>query len=162
MLLGQVFVVKDRKAARQVLAKREDHVRAVTLRGEVFHASGPISVDSEGRAAALRRPREQQELGEKLNDVEINLKEVDEKIQKIDELEVFVDLIIFRAHCGAPPNTKKNVVYACIACPRAASAASRSTSLKVGWACTLRAISAGVSALSQSERSSIFPANGLP
>jgi chromosome segregation protein len=87
LLLGQVFVVKDRKVARQVLAEREDHVRAVTLRGEVFHASGPISVDSEGRAAALRRPREQQELGEKLNDVEINLKEVDEKIQKIDELE---------------------------------------------------------------------------
>ena len=87
LLLGQVFVVKDRKAARQVMAKWEDHTRAVTLRGEVFHASGPISVDSEGRAAALRRPREQQELGEKLSDAEINLREVDEKIQKNDELE---------------------------------------------------------------------------
>jgi chromosome segregation protein len=62
LLLGQTLVTRDRRAARRALAGQPGHVRAVTLRGEVFAASGAIVVDSEGSAATLSRPRQRQEL----------------------------------------------------------------------------------------------------
>ncbi|TAK13634.1 MAG: chromosome segregation protein SMC [Anaerolineae bacterium] len=64
LLLGQALVVKDRGAARRALAGQPVTARAVTLRGEVFAASGAILVDSEASAATLSRPRQRQELQE--------------------------------------------------------------------------------------------------
>lgn len=62
LLLGQVLVVRDRRAARRALAGQPGHARAVTLRGEAFAASGAILVDTESSAATLSRPRQRQEL----------------------------------------------------------------------------------------------------
>jgi chromosome segregation protein len=44
LLLGRVIVVRDRKTARRVLKGQPSGTRAVTLHGEVFHASGPVFV----------------------------------------------------------------------------------------------------------------------
>ena len=54
LLLGQVIIVRDRKTARAVLAGQAGNVRAVTLEGEVFLASGPVLAGKPTQTAALR------------------------------------------------------------------------------------------------------------
>jgi chromosome segregation protein len=66
LLLGQVLVVRDRAAARSALSGRTGGLRAVTLRGEVFHATGQVLAGKPTRAAALGRPRQRRELQEAL------------------------------------------------------------------------------------------------
>ena len=70
LLLGQVLVVRDRTAARRVLAGQPKSTRAVTVRGEVFHATGQISAGKPAKTAALGRPRQRRELQESLEDIE--------------------------------------------------------------------------------------------
>ncbi len=53
LLLGQVLIVNDRTAARRVLAGQPKNTLAVTLRGEVFHATGQVSAGKPAKAAAL-------------------------------------------------------------------------------------------------------------
>jgi len=50
LLLGNVIIVEDRQSASRALRDRPNGVRAVTLRGEVFHAAGPVSTIGEGGA----------------------------------------------------------------------------------------------------------------
>jgi len=61
LLLGRVFVTRDRSAARRVLAGQPSGVRAVTLQGEIFHSEGPIQAgagESEGEQTLLGRARQ--------------------------------------------------------------------------------------------------------
>ncbi len=62
LLLGQVIVVRDRAAARRLLVGKAANVRAVTLRGEVFYATGQVLAGKPAKAAALGRPRQRREL----------------------------------------------------------------------------------------------------
>jgi len=59
-LLGQVLVVRDRSTARKILQSGDwrnmPQLRVVTLRGELFHASGPILAGATGQGV-LSRPR---------------------------------------------------------------------------------------------------------
>jgi chromosome segregation protein len=75
VLLGRVLVVEDRQAARHVLKELyskdralsdAQYIRAVTLKGEVFHASGPILAGSEAKSTKLGRPRQRRELEQQL------------------------------------------------------------------------------------------------
>ena len=63
-LLGRTLVVRDRSAARQVLNRlvAVDGLRVVTLKGEVFHASGPVQAGSEAAQVTLSRPRQRKSL----------------------------------------------------------------------------------------------------
>ena len=70
LLLGQVLIVRDRSAARRTLAGQSGNVRAVTLRGEVFFATGQVLAGKPARAAALGRPRQRRELQGTLTDVD--------------------------------------------------------------------------------------------
>jgi len=70
LLLGQVVVVRSRTAARHVLAGLPRQARAVTLLGEVFHATGEVVAGKPGKAAALGRPRQRRELQETLSEAE--------------------------------------------------------------------------------------------
>ena len=74
LLLGQVLIVQDRQSARQVLRGKENHVRAVTLKGEVFYGSGAILVDAGKRAATLSRPRQRKSLEDRVGELEAQLK----------------------------------------------------------------------------------------
>ena len=62
LLLGQTVVVEDRAAARRWLAAQPQGARAVTLRGEVFVARGPVLTGAPGAASTLSRPRQRKEL----------------------------------------------------------------------------------------------------
>lgn len=66
VLLGQVIVTRDRAAARRLLSGQTGHVRAVTLRGEVFRADGSVLAGKATHAGTLGRPRQKRELGQSL------------------------------------------------------------------------------------------------
>jgi chromosome segregation protein len=87
LLLGQVIVVTDRKAAKRIIKRSDNFIKTVTLRGEVFNSSGAILVDSAERAGTIRRPRKRQEVAQKVADAEKKLSELDKEIQGIREQE---------------------------------------------------------------------------
>ena len=83
LLLGQVLVVRNRAAARRVLAGQPKYTRAVTLRGEVFHATGQVSAGKPLKAAALGRPRQRRELQERLNSVGHQIEKMDSELKEL-------------------------------------------------------------------------------
>jgi chromosome segregation protein len=83
LLLGQVMVVRDRKAARKVLAGRNTNTRAVTLGGEVFFASGQVLAGKQAKATGLGRPRQRRELQEALKVVERESTSLDTELRKL-------------------------------------------------------------------------------
>jgi len=85
LLLGQVLVVRDRPAARRVLAGQPKNARAVTLRGEVFHATGQVSAGKPAKAAALGRPRQRRELQEALAAIERQVEKLDLELKKLSD-----------------------------------------------------------------------------
>jgi chromosome segregation protein len=88
LLLGQVLIVEDRSAAKKTLRGNNDNqLRVVTLKGQVFHGGGAILVDSGGRAAALRRPRQRKELSDQILNFESKLSEVNQQLIDLDGQE---------------------------------------------------------------------------
>ncbi len=83
LLLGQVLIVRDRPAARRVLAGQPKYTRAVTLRGEVFHATGQVSAGKPVKAAALGRPRQKRELLEKIETLAHQIEKLDMELKKL-------------------------------------------------------------------------------
>jgi len=74
LLLGNVIIVSDRNAARHLLATQPGSVCAVTLKGEVFQANGPILTiggDSKSeRTSVLNRTKKRNKIIEKITDLE--------------------------------------------------------------------------------------------
>jgi chromosome segregation protein len=88
LLLGQVIIVRDRRAARRALESQPHGVRAVTLRGEVLYASGPASAGSGGESASeqtlLSRGRQRREAQAARSRVEAQLGETDAQLAQLD------------------------------------------------------------------------------
>jgi chromosome segregation protein len=61
LLLGNTLVVKNRSAARRLVAGLPAHARVVTLSGEVFRADGLILAGKAPRSGTLSRPRQRRE-----------------------------------------------------------------------------------------------------
>lgn len=71
LLLGQVWVAEDRRAARRLIRQANQPVRVVTLKGEVFHASGLVQAGGAGGSGStLSRPRQRKEIQADLESVE--------------------------------------------------------------------------------------------
>ena len=88
LLLGQVIVVRDRAVARRVLSGQPGGVRAVTLNGEVFYASGPVTGGGGGGETEpqtlLGRNRQRRELNASQNRLRSELVETDERLQALE------------------------------------------------------------------------------
>ena len=84
LLLGQTLIVQDRSVARKALAGQPLQARAVTLRGEVFYASGPVFAGLSGTSSTLSRPRQRREFQEQ---VSRNQELVAKLNQRITDLE---------------------------------------------------------------------------
>ncbi len=82
LLLGQVLLVEDRETAARMLPELPKTARVVTLRGEVFHASGPIMAGVSGERTKLSRPRQRIEIGKQIADL---VKSLDESRKKLAE-----------------------------------------------------------------------------
>jgi chromosome segregation protein len=85
VLLGQVIVVKDRKAAREISKSMPNLMRVVTLAGEVFSGSGIVIAGQDGRANLVGRPRQRKELQERLDTID---SELDSRVSEVDHLEM--------------------------------------------------------------------------
>ena len=85
LLLGQTLVVRDRIAARRALQGAAITTRAVTLKGEVFYASGPISVGQNGESSTISRPRQRRKLGNQIEKLTNQLSRLEEEIQGLAE-----------------------------------------------------------------------------
>ncbi len=85
VLLGSTLIVNDRAAARRVLIGQQPGVRAVTLRGEVFYASGPVVGGMDNRPASLSRPRQKKELAASLAQAEAQAGSVQARLAELDE-----------------------------------------------------------------------------
>jgi len=79
LLLGQTFIIENRRTAQEILRGKEPSTRAVTLRGEVFHAGGQISVGKFGTGTSLSRPREKRKLTDEIENGEQKAAALDEK-----------------------------------------------------------------------------------
>jgi chromosome segregation protein len=65
LIFGHVIIVRDRKTARTILVSRDwrdiPNLRVVTLKGEMYLASGPVITGASGKGL-LARPRQQREI----------------------------------------------------------------------------------------------------
>ena len=79
-LLDQVYIVEDRRTAREVCRLLPIWGRVVTLKGEVFTGAGVISAGRESRVKLLSRPREKHDLELALARQEDSVHQTAEKI----------------------------------------------------------------------------------
>jgi len=83
LLLGQVLIVKDRTVARRILAGLPMTARAVTLQGEVFHASGQVLAGKPAKAAVLGRSKQKRKLMEAISRSENRITDLEKELHKI-------------------------------------------------------------------------------
>jgi chromosome segregation protein len=83
LLLGSTLVVSDRETARRTLQGAAPNTRAVTLKGEVFHASGLVSVGKSGESSTISRPRRRRELQNKIEVCETQNTLLEKKVQEL-------------------------------------------------------------------------------
>lgn len=84
LLLGNTLVVTDRSAARHILDGQPATTRAVTLRGEVFNASGPVLAGKPAYSGSLNRQRQKREHAEILATLERQIAGNTKSISKLD------------------------------------------------------------------------------
>jgi chromosome segregation protein len=83
LLLGQVYIVKDRAAARRLVKGQAAGVRAVTLRGELFRADGSVIAGGTSRSASLSRPRQRREVSASLADATSRLEGLEAEVEHL-------------------------------------------------------------------------------
>ena len=75
LLLGKVWIVRERKTARRLIQNQTADMRIVTLRGEVFSGSGEVRAGKENRVELISRPRQLRELTDEIRQLEARLAE---------------------------------------------------------------------------------------
>ena len=85
LLLGQVIVVEEKTNISRVLAKQPLGTKAVTLKGEVFFNTGQVTAGRDDGATTLSRPRKERTLQDKLQRLEDESGQVQEKIRNVKE-----------------------------------------------------------------------------
>jgi chromosome segregation protein len=83
VLLGQALIVRDRAAARRLIAGLPTQARVVTLRGEVFHGDGRIVAGKTNRTSTLSRPRQKRELESALSGLRARLDEANKNVEML-------------------------------------------------------------------------------
>ena len=84
LLLGHTIIVQDRTTARQALVGQPESARAVTLRGEIFYASGPVKVGQAGGSSTLSRPRQRREMQSQIDDHDKKLRSIENAIGQLE------------------------------------------------------------------------------
>ncbi|NMC85995.1 MAG: chromosome segregation protein SMC [Anaerolineaceae bacterium] len=85
LLLGKTLVVRDRRSARKQIEAHPELTRVVTLKGEVFNATGLVVAGQDGRSSLVGRPRQRKELEEKLNETDLAIDEATAAVQKLEQ-----------------------------------------------------------------------------
>lgn len=105
LLLGQVLIVRDRGSARRLLAGQPKYVRVVTLRGEVFHATGQVVAGKTAKISTLGQPRLRRDLQESVAKAENQVASLEKEMGKLyrqletaRENEVKLKMILAERH----------------------------------------------------------------
>ncbi len=85
LLLGRVFILKDKKDLNRVLRNQPPGAKAVTLRGEVFHVTGEIVAGNEGQPGILSRSRQRKTWEAQITSSAQQISALEEKLRKVDE-----------------------------------------------------------------------------
>jgi chromosome segregation protein len=81
LLLGQVYIVRDRAAARRFSSNLPATARTVTLQGEVFYGTGIVVAGPDNRSGTIGRPRRIQELQSELSKAVERVQEVQQRFK---------------------------------------------------------------------------------
>jgi chromosome segregation protein len=84
LLLGNVFVTRERASARRLLKGMEPGVRAVTLGGEIFHASGQVQGGGGAVQNLLERGRARKEASAALKDLRARSVQADGVLKSLE------------------------------------------------------------------------------
>jgi chromosome segregation protein len=94
LLLGRVFVLEDKADLKRILRGQPPGTKAVTMQGEVYHATGEISAGNEGQSGILARSRQRKSWqakitgsAEKVETLENSLTQVDQKLAEFGKIE---------------------------------------------------------------------------
>lgn len=88
-LLANTWITRDRKSARRALQNQPAGARAVTLRGEVFHASGPVQLFGSGEQGSsqtlLGRNRQREQLASQKRETAAAVAGLEQLLQKMEQ-----------------------------------------------------------------------------
>jgi len=84
LLLGRVFVLKDKKDLNRVLRNQPPGTKAVTLKGEVFYTTGEIVAGNEGQAGVLSRSRQLKNWQEKIKSAGMDISKLEDSLSQVD------------------------------------------------------------------------------
>lgn len=110
LLLGRVYILQDKADLKRVLRDQPPGTKAVTLKGEVYQATGEISAGNEGQSGIIARSRQRKtwqgkiaEASEQIDNLEESLKQVDDKLVEINQSAIKhkVDLSTSKAKSNA-------------------------------------------------------------
>jgi len=92
LLLGRVFIMKDKKDLSRVLRNQPPGTKAVTLKGEVYYSTGEVVAGNEGTPSILSRSRQRKTWEDKISSSSIQIIKLEEQIQQVDQtLDGFKD-----------------------------------------------------------------------
>jgi len=84
LLLGRVFVLKDKKDVNRVLRDQPPGTKAVTLKGEVFFTTGEIVTGTASQSGLLSRARELKTWQEKISSNAKQITKLEKDVERID------------------------------------------------------------------------------
>ncbi len=82
-LLHNVFIVKDRKSARQLIESTSADIKCVTSKGEIFNSNGAVIAGRELRVKAISRIREKQDLIQKNKEIDNNIENLEKNTEEL-------------------------------------------------------------------------------
>ena len=85
LLLGRVFIMKDKKDLSRVLRNQPPGTKAVTLQGEVFYSTGEVIAGNEGTPSILSRSRQRKTWEDKISSSSIQIIKLEEQIQQVEQ-----------------------------------------------------------------------------
>ncbi len=81
-LFHNVFIVKDRKTARQLISEAKDDLKIVTWKGEVFYPNGVVIAGKEIRVKAISRSREKDALQRAIETLRRSIEGIKNKLEE--------------------------------------------------------------------------------
>ncbi|RLD08896.1 MAG: chromosome segregation protein SMC [Chloroflexota bacterium] len=85
LLLGRVFILRDKADLKRVLRDQLPGTKAVTLRGEVYQATGEIIAGNEGQSGVLSRSRQRKSWQGKIADASGQIEKLEESLSHVDQ-----------------------------------------------------------------------------
>ena len=85
LLLGQVILVEDKGSVQRALRNQPQGTRVVTLKGEVYYASGQVFAGQDGRPSTLSRSRRYRSWQERIQSLQVEKTQLVHKMEDVKE-----------------------------------------------------------------------------